>query len=139
MKLNFKIKDNIYIESNEHLFDLHNDFDFIRMEYEIEKGNLILYYKSLTKNVETKELKIIHKDLTYIKVYKNVKSENDFEKNDSKTISSLTFYPSDDRNNNLNLTYREKPDINDDIIYLFENDSFIRLNCNDIKFEIIKH
>ncbi|WP_372982676.1 hypothetical protein [Marinobacter sediminum] len=45
MNRNFDIVDGIYLEQEGHELDLHNNYDFKRMEYAVEKRRLILSWQ----------------------------------------------------------------------------------------------
>lgn len=45
MKRNFKIVDGIYLVQDSHELDLHNNFDFKKLDYSVEKRSLVLYWQ----------------------------------------------------------------------------------------------
>ncbi len=131
MIANFEVEDIIYIKKDNLLYDIHNEYNFIRFDFNDEHGNVSLYWKSVSSN---SILKIEHKNIKYYlfnKSFINAKPA----KEDSKTISSITFYSSLDRKTNDHITDQKKPSEEDDIIYYFENEDFIRVGCKEIFFE----
>jgi len=45
MKRNFDIQGGIYLKYSDHELDLHNDYDFLGLNYSIENRNVILNWK----------------------------------------------------------------------------------------------
>lgn len=131
MEVNFIIEENIYLKSKEKLYDIHNEYDFIRLEFDNESNSLILYWKAIESD---NKIKIHHRQLEYYYSSKSfTKAQPDLE--DSRTISSITFFSSETRDIHDNITYQNTPNSTDDIIYLFENEDVIRVKCKEVFIE----
>ncbi len=123
MKTNFRIEENIYvIDTSGRMFDLHNDYDFMKADVNQEKKIATIVWKE----VEGNNLIIIeHFYIQYLIL--NCESLDE----DSKTLSTISFFTSKMRDLNDNITSQEKPEEEDDIIYFFENENYIRIQCDE--------
>jgi hypothetical protein len=46
MQSDFEIKESIYLIQGQHRLDLHNNFDFLKLEYSVETRTLTLYWRA---------------------------------------------------------------------------------------------
>lgn len=132
MTTNFKIEDWIAITISDKYFDLHNNFDFIKYEYHSESREFTLYFQKNTgiwaKDEKFELLKLNHKKVTN---YKLATVKNDMSGEDSAILSTITFIPN--KENNLDVLMNNKaPHRNGDILYIFEDKSYIRISCEEI-------
>ena len=130
MKVNFEIKENIYIQYNDTLYDLHNEYDFIKYIFDIEKNSVTLYFKSIS----SEEIILLkHSSIIYFNSFKKIEN-NSIVIEDSNTLANISFFESLDRDTNDSINIRKIPNVDDDIIYFFENEDFIRLKSKSIEF-----
>ncbi|MBK9929182.1 MAG: hypothetical protein IPP04_04835 [Saprospiraceae bacterium] len=135
MTVNFEIEDNYALTYLGQHIDLHNNYDLVGYDYKIVDRQLVLTWtKSLgdwTKESDFARLTLIHSNVFFLKIgYDN--KENEFP-NDDKCLGGISYFPSTDRETNDGLISQGKPNDEDDIIYIFETDHFIRIGCDDIK------
>lgn len=139
MITNFEIEENIGIRNGNTFFDLHNNYSFIKFDFREGEKEVILYWdKSDGKWAEQEvynHLKINHTEITYFE-YGFLDNENTSFEEDRKVLSTITFFPSNNRHDNNSYTTQVKPTMTDDIIYVFENGNFIRIKCKSILFEL---
>ena len=128
MRTNFEIEENYAINFNGIHIDLHNNFDLKKI-LEIDDSIQIEFNKTKGDWVNKDEFdKIIlhHKNVTYKKMSID-------KLNPSKNLNEITFYPKAFREKNNEIMSQSKPKENDDVIYIFENGKYIRLNCQEIQ------
>ena len=133
MKTNFKIIENYAIEYKDVHIDLHNNYDFLGLTETKDELKLLWQKNSgewVPKDAINK-FEIIFRDITYKSIV-----EGQIANGDDKTLMSLTYYPSQDRDNNEHLVDMCFPDKNSDIIFKFESDKIIRIQSNEIQFHI---
>ncbi len=132
MKTNFYIEDYIAVRNTKNYFDLHNNFDFIKFEYDIKQQELILYFEKSkedwAKNEQFDFLILSHKNVNF---YKLVIVDKETSSEDRNTLSNITFVPSEEKNTDVLVDIIE-PQETDDILYTFENNSYIRISCKEI-------
>ena len=131
MNINFSIEENIYIKSiSDELFDLHNEYDFIKHEVSYMDKKVSLVWR----NTEDKNILILeHINVDYLVIDSNSLGE------DANTLSTVSYFSSKDRSTNDSITSNSIPDKDDDIIYYFENENFIRISCDKIKLKLRPH
>jgi hypothetical protein len=132
METNFEIEENYAVQLNGVHIDLHNNFEF-REVSETKNDVQIDFVKSngdwVHKN-EFKRLKFIHKNVSF----KNSSDgDNTDYPEDENILSVISFFPKTMRDINDGFMQHNKPNENDDIIYLFENGKMFRLNCERIE------
>jgi hypothetical protein len=91
----------------------------------------LLWVKTNGDWVSEKEfntIELVHEGISFLLI----NSETGISIED-KTLNSIGYFPSNERHINDSITNRNKPQKDDDIIYLFENEQFIRVNCFEIK------
>ena len=137
MKTNFEIDENSGVKYDGIHIDLHNNFE---LKSKKKKGkNLIVEFLKLNndwvhKN-EFAKLIFVHKNVTY-EFFEN--GNNDEYPEDENTLSVIGYFPKSMRNINDGFLQRNKPELNDDIIYIFQNDKTIRIGCDEIQLVVIK-
>ncbi len=130
MKTNFDIthSNEICIEGRH--IDLHNNFDFVSLDYNVTLRQVKLTWnKSKGDWVDENEiagLVLVHEIVTYFTVG-GQDDESTFD--NARCLSDISFFPSNDRDANNLITLQAKPNEDDDILYLFMNGQFIRINC----------
>lgn len=137
MKTNFEIDDNIGVKYGGIHIDLHNNFD-LKSKQANGKNISIEFVKRNDDWVHEKEFKkltFIHKNVNY-EFYENGNNEEYPE--DENTLSVIGYFPKSMRNINDGFMERTKPETDDDIIYIFQNDKTIRLACDEIELEVVK-
>ena len=133
MTTNFKVIDNIAIEDLSNYFDLHNNYDLKKIE--IKNNEIFIFFERVkedwTKNEPYDILQISHKNVDFY-------SLESLNKNSEKSsLASISFRPKDDFNVDT-IFLKDTPDDNDEIIYVLEDDSYIRISCNDISLSYFK-
>ncbi|WP_299782784.1 hypothetical protein [uncultured Formosa sp.] len=132
MKTNFEIEENYAVLLNGIHIDLHNNFQFKKIS-EFNDTVRIEFIKSTGDWVhenEFEKLTFLHKNV----VFKNSKKgDNSKFPEDENTLSGISFFPKSMREINHNFMEHNKPNKNDDIIYLFENGKMFRMNCERIE------
>ena len=132
MITNFEIVENYALSYEGPHMDLHNNFDFVGLNHDITNKVLrLLWVKTNGDWVSEKEfntIELVHEGISFLLI----NSETGISIED-KTLNSIGYFPSNERHINDSITNRNKPQKDDDIIYLFENEQFIRVNCFEIK------
>lgn len=138
MIVNFEIENHHALIYRGSHIDIHNNFDFSGFSYEPDNRQLNLtFIKSngdWVKNDKYKTLTLVHTNVFFFKIVYDNKERNFTA--DDKCVSDITFFPSNDREVNDRITMQGKPDEDDDIIYMFQSDYFIRVGCNKIELLI---
>lgn len=137
MKVNFNIIDNHIIEIAKRQIDLHNNFDFAGLDYNIADREIKLYWKKsggdwVDKN-EFSNLVMTHKGVTFLRV---IEQDEKSTYEDESCLGEITFFPSKAREINDSIVPQIKPNDGDDIIYFFENGQIIRIHCEQIELGI---
>lgn len=132
MKTNFKIISFTEIEFNGIELDLHNNFDFIIANTEISDKRISLHFRKSTGDwaIDTKchNLYFIFDNYNFLK---QIDANPEFKEDDS-CLSGITFFDKDFREEDYGLIEREVPNENDDIIFSFESERVIRVNCETL-------
>lgn len=114
--------------------DIHNNFDFVGYEYKIANRELILKWikseRVLFKEDEFSKLRLIHSNVSFLSI--SYDSKNYEFPDDDNCLSEVTFFPSTERETNNEFVDQNKPNDNDDIIYTFQSEHFIRVGCESI-------
>ena len=138
MDVNFKIDDNIGVYYNDSHIDLHNNFELDVIK-EIGKDIAIEFLKRNADWVHKDEfdrLTFLHKNVSY-KFFDN--GNNDEFPEDENTLSVIGYFPKSMRDINYGHMERSTPELNDDIIYIFQNEKTIRIECSKIELSAIKN
>jgi hypothetical protein len=134
MKVNFRITENYALDYHGRHLDLHSNFHFVNLEYKIETSTLILrWLRSKGEWVPDNEvsyLVLVHKQVNYLLV---VSGDPEMERIEGTRLNDITFYPSSDRNTNDSIMTHRLPEDGDDILYLFQSDQIIRVNCEEVE------
>ncbi len=117
MKVDFEIIDNSVLNHNGRHIDLHNNFDLVGFDYNVQNREFKLYWiKSngewVHKN-ELNELTIIHKGVNYLKIT-NPDDKSTFE--DDVCLGEISFFPSTAREINDSIIPQLQPNDGDDIL-----------------------
>lgn len=133
MTANFRITDNIGIQDSYNYFDLHNNFELGKIE--ITHNEVIIFFQKTQEDWGKNELY----DVLQVS-HKNVDSYSleSFNKNSNKiSLSNVSFSPKD--NFDIDTIFlKDSPEEGDEIVYSFEDDSYIRISCCDISLSYFK-
>ena len=131
MTVNFEILHFFAISYNGNHVDIHNNFDFIGYEYKVVNRELILKWIKRIEEAEFSKLTLIHTNVSFL----NISYDNkDYEfPGDDTCLSEVTFFLSTERETNDEFIQQSKPNENDDIIYSFQSEHFIRVGCESIQ------
>lgn len=132
MKTNFKIISFTEIEFNGIELDLHNNFDFISVDTEVSANRISLHFRRSTGDwaINTKYNNLYFSFDNY-NFFKQIDANPEFREDDS-CLSGITFFGNDFREDDYGLIEREVPNENDDIIFSFESERVIRVNCETL-------
>jgi len=139
MKTNFEVIDNHALESAARYIDLHNNFDFVGIEYNFAKREVRLEWgkspESWVDINEPSKLVFIHQEVSFLRI---IEQEENSSIIDATCLGELTFFPSTSRSINSEIVSQRKPNLEDDILYFFENGSLIRIHCEQINLSLIE-
>lgn len=134
MKINFQLTKNYALNYQGRHIDLHNNFDFIKIEFSVETMMLILRWRMATGNwVQQDELPcltLIHKNVSYLNI---LPRNSSMPLSEDSCLSDITFWPSSSRAINDSITDQNLPNEEDDILYIFQSGQIIRVNCKEIE------
>lgn len=134
MKVNFEITDNHAISIAGRHIDLHNNFDFVGLEYNVANREIKLNWEKSSgdwvSNIELPGLILTHSDVSFFAITAQVENRN-YDVDDC--LGELTFFPSTAREINNSITLQSHPNEDDDILYHFENGRTIRIHCEKIE------
>lgn len=137
MRTNFKIVSFTEIEFDGIVFDLHNNFEFIAEDIEKTKKRITLHFKKTNgewaKEVNCQEIYFSFDNYNFIK---EISPVIEFITDDF-CLSGITYFSSNFREENYGLTERKYPNEDDDIIFSFESERVIRINCETVTLKII--
>lgn len=133
MRVNFKIIDNIAIQDSNNYFDLHNNFELGKIE--INQTEIIVFFEKTQEDWGKNELydilQICHKNIdSYSLEFLNRIS-------DKISLTNIFFSPKDDFDIST-IFLKNSPEKGDEIVYSFEDDSYIRISCNSISLSYFK-
>lgn len=132
MTTNFKIISFTKIELNGIEFDLHNDFEFLAEKTEILESSIKLYFNKSSEpwvnNVKAEKLIFILENYNFLK---QIEPKEEYIEDDF-CLSGITFFDNDFRDEDYGLMDRVHPKENDDIIFSFESERVIRVNCETV-------
>ena len=135
MTANFEIEESIGLRFEGKNLDLHNCYDFIGFHHHAGGRQLVLTFTKAhaewVKEHDPEKLTVIHHDVTYLDI-KYLNETYEFP-NDDKSLEDITFFPSHDRKTNDQIVLQNSPSSNDDIIYIFQSDYYIRIGCKTIE------
>lgn len=138
MKVNFRIEDNYAVNYEGRHIDLHNNFDFSGYTYDSAQRQLTLQWvKSSGKWVPPTELcglRLIHDNVSFLSI--QFLSEEAYPPNEC-CLSDLTFFPSTHRTTNEGIIYQAVPTAEDDLLYIFQNEAYIRVGCTETTLVIL--
>ncbi len=136
MIANFEIISFTEVKSDGVEYDLHNNFDFLADRTEISESQIHLYFikskGSWADIVKCNSLLFILSNYSFLKQIQPSKEllEDDF------CLSGITFFDNDYREEDYGLMDRLFPKENDDIIFTFESERMIRVNCERAELRI---
>jgi hypothetical protein len=132
MITNFKIISFTEIEFNGKELDLHNNYSFVSVSTnEIENQVIIHFEKAKGNWVPANEFQRLTFTLSTIHYLKLIDPEPACISDDS-CLAEITFFNSVDREENYAFTNQLFPHPGDDIIFTFESDRVIRVNCEEV-------
>ena len=138
MKVNFKIISFTEIEYEGTELDLHNNFDFIAKDTEISETQIKLHFRkskgSWAVNAKHENLYFTVDNYSFLK---QIGPKAEFAADDF-CLSGITFFDSNFREEDYGLMERAIPNEGDDIIFSFESDRVIRVNCEAITLNVEK-
>jgi hypothetical protein len=132
MKTNFKIISFTEIEFNGIELDLHNNFDFISANTQISAKQIALHFRRSTGDWA---VKTAYQNLYFILDNYNFLKQIDPNPEcieDDACLSGITFFDKDLREEDYGLIERPVPNEDDDIIFSFESERVIRVNCETL-------
>lgn len=137
MKVNFDITDNHALNFEGRHIDLHNNFNFVGFEYNVEYREIKLNWKKLSgdwvdKN-EFSDLVLTHRAVTYLKVL-DIEEKSNYE--DDNCLGEISFFPSTEREFEDCIIPQSKPNDGDDIKYFFENGQKIIIHCDQVELNV---
>lgn len=133
MEVNFKIISFTEIEYKGIELDLHNNFDFIAADTEISEKQIKLHF---TKSKGDWAAHTMYENLYFIadnyNFLKQLSPNPEFMAADDFCLAGITFFDADYRAEDYGLMERAMPDNDDDIIFSFESERVIRINCERV-------
>lgn len=137
MKVNFDIADNHALNFDGRHIDLHNNFDFVGLDYNVADREIKLNWKKsngnwINKN-EFSSLVLTHRAVTFFKVIDQDEKSN-YE--DDSCLCEISFFPSSEREFEDSIISQSKPNDGDDIKYFFESGQQIIIHCDQIELNV---
>ena len=134
MKVNFQLIENYGLNCENRHIDLHNNFNFIHFEFNIETMTLVLkWVKSPSDWVQEDELPhlaLLHKNVSYLNVSPR---DPEMPLSEDSCLSNVTFFPSSSRDISDSIFDKSFPNGDDDILYMFQSGQVIRVHCEEIE------
>lgn len=125
MTSNFQISSFTEIDFNGRELDLHNNFSFVSFSYDKKVDEIKIYFdKSHGDWVPKNEFEKLVFTLSKISYLKTI-DPNPAMIEDDKCLAGITFFYSDDREENYALLDQTQPKPDDDIIFTFESERVI--------------
>lgn len=138
IKVNFQLTENYALNYDNRHIDLHNNFNFVSLEYNIETMTLILrWVKSSGDWVPIDELPglvLLHKNVSYLTISSR---EQKMPLSEDSCLSDITFFPSSSREINDNIIDKSFPEEGNDILYMFQSEQVIRVHCEEIELTTV--
>ena len=134
MKVNFEITSSTEITYDGRHLDLHNNFEVKRFDYAISERKLSIHLSKAkgdwVKEDELENIAFIHRNVSFV----NINFTNPLEfSNDDNCLDFISYFSKESRDINDGFLNKAFPEQNDDIIYSFVNDQFIRVNCEELE------
>lgn len=111
---------------------MHNNFGFISENTRILEKQITLHFKKSTGDwaIDTKYLNLyfLIDNYTFLK---QIDAKPQFIDDDT-CLAGITFFDSNFREEDYELIDRQNPNEDDDVIFSFESDRVIRVNCDTI-------
>ena len=138
MRINFDIDTWYAISYRGRHIDLHNNFHFTHLEYNVQEMSLTLKWArgvgNWIKDNELSSLTMVHRQVSYFKV---IPRDPEMPLTEDNCLESITAFPSDWRDEDGSLSDEcTLSDDNSDIIYKFQSDQIIRVACDEIELTI---
>lgn len=134
MLTNFSIIDNYAIKIDDQFYDLHNNYDFVRMEQLTDAHEIVILFRKSdgewAAGEKVEEIRLIHRGVSYLNVQEK---DADAAPEDETCLSDITFFPREDRDTNDSLLIQTTPNATDDILYFFQSGQRIRIGCESIE------
>lgn len=130
MKKNFVLDGAVEVIVDDCLYDLHNSYDFIKLEMDIESKVVVLLFSEADSNRWGREsssntLSIKFQGVDYFELSPN------FVKNLTVDLDEIGYKSPVDRNVNW-LIGENKSSADDHIIFRFTNDEFVRIHAEGV-------
>lgn len=140
MIVNFEIENNYALSFNGKHIDLHNNFNFWGFEYDVTKMTAILRWEKSTEQWAIREtitgLSICHRNVTYMHV---TPRDSEMPTTEDSCLKDITYLPIELRNNEDEFVLSSKlPEPNEDIVYRFQSEQCITINCHEIELIILE-
>lgn len=140
MKVNFGIENNYALSFNGKHIDLHNNFNFLGFEYDVTKMTAILRWEKSTEEWANREtitgLSICHRNVTYMHV---IPRDSEMPTTEDSCLKDITYLPVELRNDEDEFVLSSKfPEPNQDIVYRFQSEQCITINCHEIELIILE-
>jgi len=126
MKKNFVVDSPVEVMVDDCLYDLHNSYDFITLEMDIESKAVILLFSETDFNrreSSAKTLSIKFRGVDYFELSPN------FVKNFAVDLDEIGYKSPVDRNVDW-LIGENKSSADDHMIFRFTNDEFVRIHAD---------
>lgn len=135
MTTNFKISSFTEINHKGRELDLHNNFSFVSFSHDEKANEMKIYFnKSKGDWVPKNEFAKLTFTLSNISYLKTIDPRPELIADDA-CLAGITFFYSEDREDNYGLLDQMQPKPGDDIIFTFESDRVIRVNCETVTVE----
>ena len=137
LESNFKIHNFIEVEIGGRVLDLHNNFDFTGYQTDKFSNDINLYFKKSEGDwVPVNEVDSLIFTLKNVTYQKTIAPNQDLIKDDN-CLAGITYFYQEDREENYALLDKELPDPQDDIIFTFESERVIRVNCENVTLTLM--
>ena len=134
MKVNFEIEENYAVVLNKRHIDLHNNFKFLDFN-KSSNGYYLNFIKSEGDWVNQNEFKKLTFNFINVKNHYIQESMNNDFPEDENILSTITFFPQDQKTNHFYYIAQSLPKENDDIIFVFENEKVFRFSCDKVELK----
>jgi hypothetical protein len=130
---NFSIEDNYAIKSGDAWIDLHNDYDFTGVEYDLESNCLAMKWKRATKHstiASASQLVVWFRQLQFLRL-ELIEDAQDILS--AKTLEFVGFLHQDDVDVMSGCLSQEEADESFHLIFRFENTFAIKCFCREVE------